>query len=80
MKHELPAFPYAYDALEPHYDEQTLRLHHDAHHKAYVDGLNNAEGKLAEAREKGDFALVTSCTASSGRTWRPGPADRRPAR
>lgn len=58
MKHELPALPYAYNALEPHYDEQTVRLHHDAHHKAYVDGLNNAEAKLAEAREKGDFALV----------------------
>lgn len=58
MKHELPALPYAYDALEPYYDEQTVRLHHDAHHKAYVDGLNNAEAKLAEAREKGDFGLV----------------------
>lgn len=58
MKHELPALPYDYNALEPYYDEQTVRLHHDAHHKAYVDGLNNAEAKLAEAREKGDFALV----------------------
>ncbi|MDO7786537.1 superoxide dismutase [Desulforamulus aquiferis] len=58
MKHELPKLPYDYNALEPHYDEQTVRLHHDAHHKAYVDGLNNAEAKLAEAREKGDFALV----------------------
>lgn len=58
MKHELPALPYAYNALEPHYDEQTVKLHHDMHHKAYVDGLNNAEAKLAEAREKGDFALV----------------------
>lgn len=57
-KHVLPELPYAYNALEPHYDEQTVRLHHDAHHKAYVDGLNNAEAKLAEAREKGDFALV----------------------
>ncbi|ABO49773.1 Superoxide dismutase [Desulforamulus reducens MI-1] len=58
MKHELPKLPYDYNALEPHYDEQTVRLHHDAHHKAYVDGLNNAETKLAEAREKGDFALI----------------------
>lgn len=57
-KHELPALPYAYDALEPYCDEQTVRLHHDAHHKAYVDGLNNAEAKLAEAREKGDFSLI----------------------
>lgn len=57
-KHELPPLPYAYNALEPHYDEQTVRLHHDAHHKAYVDGLNNAEAKLAEARAKSDFSLV----------------------
>ncbi len=58
MKHQLPDLPYAYDALEPHYEERTLRLHHDAHHKAYVDGLNNAEAKLQEAREKKDFSLV----------------------
>jgi superoxide dismutase, Fe-Mn family len=58
MKHVLLPLPYAYGALEPHYEERTLRLHHDAHHQAYVDGLNNAEAKLAEARERGDFALV----------------------
>ena len=58
MSHELPQLPYAYDALEPHYDEATVRLHHDIHHKGYVDGLNNAEAKLAEAREKGDFGLI----------------------
>jgi superoxide dismutase, Fe-Mn family len=58
MLYQLPELPYAYNALEPLYDEATIRLHHDAHHKAYVDGLNNAEIKLAEAREKGDFALV----------------------
>ncbi|TEB07552.1 Superoxide dismutase (Mn/Fe) [Pelotomaculum schinkii] len=57
-KHELPALPYDYNALEPYYDEQTVRLHHDAHHKAYVDGLNNAEAKLAEARDKSDFSLI----------------------
>lgn len=58
MKHELPPLPYEYGALEPHYEERTLRLHHGAHHKAYVDGLNNAEAKLVKAREEGDFALV----------------------
>ncbi len=58
MKHELPALPYNYAALEPYYNEQTLRLHHTAHHKAYVDGLNNAEAKLNEAREEGNFALI----------------------
>ncbi|MCC6443545.1 MAG: superoxide dismutase, partial [Armatimonadetes bacterium] len=44
-KHELPPLPYAYNALEPNMDEQTVKLHHDMHHKAYVDGLNNAEDK-----------------------------------
>jgi Fe-Mn family superoxide dismutase len=57
-KHELPALPYDYNALEPYYDEQTVRLHHDAHHKSYVDGLINAEARLAEARDKGDFSLI----------------------
>lgn len=58
MPYELVALPYPYDALEPHIDEQTLHLHHDKHHKAYVDGLNNAEAKLKEAREKGDYSGV----------------------
>src|SRR5262245_11160226 len=58
MAHELPPLPYAYIALEPHIDEQTMKLHHDLHHLAYVKGLNTAEEKLAEAREKKDFALV----------------------
>jgi Fe-Mn family superoxide dismutase len=58
MAHELPPLPYAYNALEPHIDEATMKLHHDKHHLAYVNGLNNAEAKLAEARQKGDFALV----------------------
>jgi superoxide dismutase, Fe-Mn family len=58
MAHELPPLPYAYDALEPYIDEQTMRLHHDIHHAGYVKGLNTAEQKLAEAREAGDFALV----------------------
>ncbi len=58
MRHELPPLPYDYAALEPHYEERTLRLHHSAHHKAYVDGLNNAVAKLVESREKGDHALV----------------------
>lgn len=58
MTYKLPELPYAYDALEPHYDEQTVRLHHDIHHKGYVDGLNNATAKLAAARETGDYGMV----------------------
>ena len=38
----LPDLPYAYDALAPHIGEQTMRLHHDKHHKTYVDKLNEA--------------------------------------
>lgn len=56
--HKLPPLPYAYNALEPYIDEETMRLHHDKHHQSYVDGLNNAEKKLAEARRSGDFSLV----------------------
>src|ERR671933_616620 len=40
--YELPPLPYAYDALEPHIDEQTMRLHHDKHHATYVTNLNTA--------------------------------------
>jgi Fe-Mn family superoxide dismutase len=42
MAHELPALPYDYNALEPYIDEQTMHLHHDKHHAAYVTNLNNA--------------------------------------
>jgi Fe-Mn family superoxide dismutase len=42
MAFEVPPLPYAYDALEPHVDEQTMHLHHDKHHQAYVDKLNAA--------------------------------------
>jgi superoxide dismutase, Fe-Mn family len=42
MPYELPPLPYPYDALEPHIDEETMRLHHDKHHQTYVDNLNKA--------------------------------------
>jgi Fe-Mn family superoxide dismutase len=42
MAYEVPDLPYDYDALEPHIDEQTMRVHHDKHHQAYVDKANGA--------------------------------------
>ena len=42
MSFEVPPLPYDYDALEPHIDEQTMHLHHDKHHQAYVDNANKA--------------------------------------
>ena len=42
MAYELPQLPYAYDALEPHIDKETMNIHHTKHHNAYVTNLNNA--------------------------------------
>ncbi|HUI36121.1 MAG TPA: superoxide dismutase, partial [Gaiellaceae bacterium] len=42
MPFEVPPLPYDYAALEPHIDEQTMRVHHDKHHQAYVDNANAA--------------------------------------
>ena len=54
MAHELPPLPYGFDALEPHIDKETMEIHHDRHHKAYVDNLNAA---LAKHPELGDRDL-----------------------
>ena len=48
MAFELPPLPYEYDSLEPFIDAQTMHLHHDKHHQAYVDKLNAAVGKRRE--------------------------------
>ncbi|WP_129020587.1 MULTISPECIES: superoxide dismutase [Edaphocola] len=53
MAHTLPALPYAFDALEPHIDATTMEIHHDRHHKAYVDNLN----KAIEGTEAADLSL-----------------------
>ena len=64
MAYELPPLPYAYDALEPHYDEETVRLHHDKHHAAYVAGLNAAEEQVKKMLAAGDFAAAkAACKA-----------------
>ncbi|MDB5053076.1 MAG: Superoxide dismutase, partial [Bacilli bacterium] len=57
--HTLPPLPYDYNMLEPYIDEKTMRLHHDKHHKSYVDGLNKAEKMMEKARKTGDFELIT---------------------
>jgi superoxide dismutase, Fe-Mn family len=48
MIHTLPTLPYAYDALEPHIDAQTMQIHHGKHHQAYVDNLNKALAGTAD--------------------------------
>ncbi|TVY10179.1 Fe-Mn family superoxide dismutase [Paenibacillus cremeus] len=56
--HRLPPLPYPYSALEPYMDAATIQVHHAVHHQRYVDGLNQAEIRLAEARECGDFSFL----------------------
>ena len=56
--HRLPPLPYAYNALEPYISEAQLRVHHDRHHAAYVEGLNTAELALVDERARMDFSLV----------------------
>ncbi|MEK9155729.1 MAG: superoxide dismutase [Patescibacteria group bacterium] len=51
-KYEVPALPYAYDALEPYIDAETLHYHHDKHHKAYADKFNAALERYPELYEK----------------------------
>ena len=64
MKHELPALPYAFEALEPHIDARTMEIHHGKHHAAYVNNLNAALEKHPELQSKsleeliGDLAKV----------------------
>ncbi|WP_234031464.1 superoxide dismutase [Lentibacillus cibarius] len=57
-EHKLPPLPYAYNALEPHISEEIMRLHHDKHHRSYVEGLNKAEKEMEKARKRGDFSLI----------------------
>lgn len=57
-QHKLPPLPYAYNALEPVISKKALEIHHQKHHKAYVDGLNEAEINLAQARQKNDYKYI----------------------
>ena len=58
MAYTLPDLPYDYAALEPHISARIMELHHSKHHKAYVDGANNALAQMAEARETGQFQNI----------------------
>lgn len=58
MAHELPALPYAKDALEPHIDAQTMEIHHGKHHNAYVTNLNKAIAGNAALEAKSIEDLV----------------------
>jgi Fe-Mn family superoxide dismutase len=55
-RYTLPELPYDYNALEPYISEEILRLHHDKHHNAYVNGANAALEKLEKAR-KGEMEI-----------------------
>jgi len=63
MPFTLPPLPYGYAALEPHIDEQTMRIHHDKHHAAYVNNLNAALEGHAEPASKSIEALIGNLAA-----------------
>ncbi|SFT19847.1 superoxide dismutase [Paenibacillus sp. BC26] len=58
MAHQLPALPYANNALEPHIDETTMMIHHDRHHNAYVTNLNAALESAPELASKSIEDLI----------------------
>jgi Fe-Mn family superoxide dismutase len=58
MAHSVPPLPYDYNALEPHIDEQTMRIHHDKHHAAYVNNLNAALEKHPELQNQSAEDLI----------------------
>ena len=58
--YSLPALPYAFDALEPHVDAQTMQIHHGKHHQAYVTNLNAALEKAPEWQNKGLSEILSN--------------------
>ena len=75
MAFTLPALPYAYEALEPHIDKQTMQIHHDKHHQAYVDNLNKAiagtdnENKSLEELVKHAGSISPAVRNNGGGHW-----------
>ncbi|MFT4022486.1 MAG: superoxide dismutase [Flavihumibacter sp.] len=75
MAFTLPALPYAFDALEPHIDTETMKIHHDKHHQAYVDNLNKAiagtpnEGKSLEELVAAAGSISPAVRNNGGGHW-----------
>jgi Fe-Mn family superoxide dismutase len=75
MAFTLPALPYAYEALEPHIDTETMKIHHDKHHQAYVDNLNKAiagtdnENKSIEDLVKNAGSISPAVRNNGGGHW-----------
>ncbi|MDI2588121.1 superoxide dismutase [Psychrobacillus sp. NEAU-3TGS] len=63
MAYELPQLPYAYDALEPHIDKETMNIHHTKHHNTYVTNLNNAVAGKADLESKSVEELIADLDA-----------------
>ena len=60
VHYELPKLPYGYEELEPHIDAETMRIHHQKHHQAYVDGLNSALAGIGGASHPQYISSVLS--------------------
>ncbi|MDQ3704956.1 MAG: superoxide dismutase [Chloroflexota bacterium] len=58
MAHELPPLPYDYNALEPYIDEETMHLHHDKHHQAYINNLNTALANYPDLQDRSAEELI----------------------
>jgi Fe-Mn family superoxide dismutase len=75
MAFTVPALPYAYEALEPHIDKETMTIHHDKHHQAYVDNLNKAiagtenENKSIEELVKHAGTISPAVRNNGGGHW-----------
>ncbi len=75
MAFTVPALSYAYEALEPHIDKQTMQIHHDKHHQAYVDNLNKAiadtgnENKSIEELVKNAGSISPAVRNNGGGHW-----------
>lgn len=63
MAYELPELPYAYDALEPHIDKETMNIHHTKHHNTYVTNVNNALADHTELQGKSVEELIANLDA-----------------